>query len=294
LIKKLNLPRYVKDTAWTIYKSAVKKNYIRGRGIKNFLAASVFAATRMYDNTTRTPEEIIKAMDASRRLFYQALELIRQDIFPELNLEYKAPNVREYVNYFCNALGRTGHLIDIYKILNSLAEDSSIESIFSGKDPKGVAAALIYIYFLDKKGLRLAQAEMSKIARITEVTLRARVSELMALYKSKIKNPWRSLQNLDSLIESCMEKAGIPEKAYLCKNICKSIRLFSSSKNGVSNEITGAVCYEILKLYTDFSADLISDFIEEIFDANKDKINAWRQRLIEKGLYEKIKEYSKD
>jgi transcription initiation factor TFIIB len=46
-----------------------------------------------------------------------------------------------------------------------------------GKDPRGFAASVIYIA-AKKTGERKTQAEVSKVANITEVTLRSRIKDI--------------------------------------------------------------------------------------------------------------------
>ncbi|MFX0136296.1 MAG: transcription initiation factor IIB, partial [Candidatus Hodarchaeota archaeon] len=50
----------------------------------------------------------------------------------------------------------------------------------TGKDPKGIAAAAIYLAALEMNN-RKSQSEVSKVAEITEVTLRNRYKELLKI-----------------------------------------------------------------------------------------------------------------
>ena len=70
------------------------------------------------------------------------------------------------------------------KIIETAAENGFNSA---GKDPKGIAAAAIYIGSRSCNENR-TQKEISKLARVTEVTLRMRVKDLMKFTRSKVAN----------------------------------------------------------------------------------------------------------
>jgi len=129
-----------------------------GRSIDTLLAASIFCALRVH-GIPRTVEEITKVAQIPKKKVTKSYRLILMEILPnydELKLSMKCRNISVKLIEKANQQG-----------FNS-----------AGKDPKGIAAAAIYI------GSKLCnenrtQKEISSLARVTEVTLRMRVKDLM-------------------------------------------------------------------------------------------------------------------
>jgi transcription initiation factor TFIIB len=67
------------------------------------------------------------------------------------------------------------------KAINMLTEASKNGLMRTGKDPKGLAASVIYMA-AKSSNCRKTQAEVSEVAKVTEVTLRSRSKQI----KSKL------------------------------------------------------------------------------------------------------------
>jgi len=120
-----------------------------GRSIDTLLSASIFCALRVH-GIPRTVEEITKVAQIPKKKVIKSYRLILMEVLPHLNLKVQHFGPSRYVDKFNDEL----------------------------KDPKGIAAAAIYI------GSKICsenrtQKEISKLARVTEVTLRMRVKDLM-------------------------------------------------------------------------------------------------------------------
>jgi transcription initiation factor TFIIB len=105
--------------------------------------------------------------------------MIVKEVLPELNLKYKPITAEQLVFRFGNDLGLP---METQKVaINMLVEASKNGLLRTGKDPKGLAASVIYM--AAKAGnCRKTQAEVSEIAKVTEVTLRSRSKQI----KSKL------------------------------------------------------------------------------------------------------------
>jgi transcription initiation factor TFIIB len=174
LASKMNIPEYIKETAWRVYCVVAKKKLTMGRSIDGFIAASMYAAIRVHE-FPRLLEDVCDASMTDRHTVIRSLGIITKDVLPELSLSYKPITAEQLVFKFGNDL----HLpMEVQKTaLNILAKAKQKGLSCVGKDPKGLAASLIYMA-AKKTANRKTQAEISEIAKITEVTLRNRVKEI--------------------------------------------------------------------------------------------------------------------
>jgi len=179
LSSKMNIPEYIKETAWKIYSVVAKKKLTMGRSIDGFIAASLYAAIRVHE-FPRLLEEVCEASMTPRRTVHRSLGMVVKEVLPELNLKYKPITAEQLVFRFGNDLGLP--METQKKAINMLVEASKNGLLRTGKDPKGLAASVIYM--AAKAGNhRRTQAEVSEIAKVTEVTLRSRSKQI----KSKLQ-----------------------------------------------------------------------------------------------------------
>jgi transcription initiation factor TFIIB len=98
------------------------------------------------------------------------------EVLPELHLKYQPINAEMLIFRFGNELELP---IQIQKSALSMLKKASMNGLSStGKDPKGLAAACIYIA-AKEAAIRKTQSLVAKIAMITEVTLRSRSKQII-------------------------------------------------------------------------------------------------------------------
>jgi transcription initiation factor TFIIB len=100
---------------------------------------------------------------------------IGRDVLPYLNYKIKRQSINDYIDIFSEKLGINEDIRNISHKIIKLARKEGFTSV--GKDPKGIAAAAIYISAEAEK-MKITQAKLAKIAAITDVTLRSRNKEL--------------------------------------------------------------------------------------------------------------------
>ncbi len=174
LTSKLNIPEYIAETAWKIYSIVAKKKLTMGRSINGFIAGSLYAAIRVHD-FPRLLDEVCEASLTPRRTVHRSLAMIIREVLPELNLRYQPITAESLVFRFGNELDLP---IQIQKNAINMLKNASKNGLKrTGKDPKGLAAACIYI--AAKNGsIRKTQSKVAFIAKITEVTLRSRAKQI--------------------------------------------------------------------------------------------------------------------
>jgi len=174
LTSKLNIPEYIKETAWKIYSIVAKKKLTMGRSIDGFIAASLYAAIRVHE-FPRLMEEVCESAMTPRRTVHRSLAMIVKEVLPLLGLKYKPITAEQLVFRFGNDLGLP--METQKKAINMLIKASKNGLMRTGKDPKGLAASVIYMA-AKSTNLRKTQAEVSEISKITEVTLRSRSKQI--------------------------------------------------------------------------------------------------------------------
>ncbi|MFW9783994.1 MAG: transcription initiation factor IIB family protein, partial [Candidatus Heimdallarchaeota archaeon] len=175
LQKRLGIPDTVAEDALRIYTQTVKKKLTMGRSIDTLLSASIFCALRVH-GIPRTVEEITKVAQIPKKKVIKSYRLILMEVLPNLNLKVQHFSPDRYVDKFNDELKLSMQCRNVAVKIIENAKDHGFNS--AGKDPKGIAAAAIYI------GSKICnenrtQKEISKLARVTEVTLRMRVKDLM-------------------------------------------------------------------------------------------------------------------
>ncbi len=96
-------------------------------------------------------------------------------VFPVLKLKYQPVTVKSLVYRFGNELKLSMAIQTQAADYILISKKNGLKSM--GKDPKGLAAAAIYMACKNGNEKR-TQAQIADVARITEVTLRTRVKQI--------------------------------------------------------------------------------------------------------------------
>lgn len=165
----LHIPQAVKEQAAIIYRNALKKDLIRGRSIDAFVAASLYAACRLQ----RVPRHLKSVSQASTREHSEVSRSYRL-LLRELKLKMPIDDPMKFVSSIASKLIiRQDTERQAIEILRKARERQGL----SGKDPRGVAAAALYMACIDNDDRRI-QKDVAAAAGTTEVTLRNRLRGL--------------------------------------------------------------------------------------------------------------------
>ncbi|MFW9948403.1 MAG: transcription initiation factor IIB family protein [Candidatus Odinarchaeota archaeon] len=171
---QLNLPNYVAEDAFRIYVSAAKSKLTLGRSIDGILTVSVYFALKL-NEITRSIEEILSVFQISRKKFMNCYKIIFNKIISKLNLKISNFTPQHYIDRFFDELNLS---MNCRNSAIKVFEDSKKKGlIISGKDPKGIAAASLYITSKKYDEFR-TQKQICKIANVSAITLRMRVKEI--------------------------------------------------------------------------------------------------------------------
>lgn len=169
-----NIPDYVAEDVLKIYISATKKKLAMGRGIEALISAALYCAFRI-NKIPIFMEEIIKNANLTKRQFLNCFKEIKFQVLPELGFKLIPLTPINYIDKLNDKL----HLsMKCRNMAVNLIEESIREgNTFSGRDPKGIAAAALYLSSKICDDFK-TQREICNVSNITEATLRARLKEI--------------------------------------------------------------------------------------------------------------------
>ncbi|MFP3952263.1 MAG: transcription initiation factor IIB [Candidatus Bathyarchaeia archaeon] len=174
LAENLHLPSGIKEQAARIYRQALEKDLIRGRTISGFVAASIYAACRQA-KIPRSLKEVSEASTQDMKTVSRTYRLLLRELDIKMPIDYPmkfVPRISSKVEVSRDTDRLT---VEILRIARE-------EKTLTGKDPRGMAAAALYMACKhNKEGC--TQREVSEAAGTSEVTLRNRLRDLEELFK---------------------------------------------------------------------------------------------------------------
>ncbi len=172
--EQLGLPDIVAEDALRIYTQAVREKLTLGRTNDAIMGGSILAAVRIHD-VPRSMKEILDTTGLNRKKTIRAFRLIMQQILPKLNLKVQHFSPVRYIDKYFEELGAS---MNIRNAAIDLLQNCIKKGLpAAGKDPRGLAAAAIYLSGM-KLSEKMTQHEISTSLRITEVTLRNRIKDI--------------------------------------------------------------------------------------------------------------------
>ncbi|KKM93979.1 hypothetical protein LCGC14_1202890 [marine sediment metagenome] len=172
--KKLNIQPAAFNDAIKIFESSRKNKLSSGRSIKILILASVYCALKVHAIYIDLKEYIIK-LQASLSVVKKMYRTIETQILPKLKLHPHRFSIIDYINHFADELKLISDCkmkaIELINILNSKEID------FSGKDPKIIAGAAIYISSR-MINISLTQEKIIRVVKSTLGTLQNRIRDI--------------------------------------------------------------------------------------------------------------------
>ncbi|MFX1397279.1 MAG: transcription initiation factor IIB family protein [Promethearchaeota archaeon] len=171
------VPDHIEKDVFKVYNIVAKGKMSRGRGIEALIVASLFCAFRI-NGIPIIIDDIVKNTNISKKEFFKGFKLIYNEVLPLLNFKIKFVKPTRYVDKLAEGLKLSMKCRNIAINLIESGEQHGLK--VAGKDPKGIAAASLYLSAKYCDELRY-QKDICKLAAITEVTMRARMHELIQL-----------------------------------------------------------------------------------------------------------------
>jgi len=169
LSDKTYIPRAVKEKAAVIYRKALDKDLVRGRSIAAIAAAALYAACRR-SGTPRTLREIAEASLVEKKDVARCYRLLLR------KLDIQMP-IADPLTYISKIAERTGISGKTQGLAIQILREAKRRRAVAGKDPMGLAAAVLYIACLQNNEKK-TQKSIAEAAGVTEVTVRNRYKSL--------------------------------------------------------------------------------------------------------------------
>jgi len=166
----LHMPSSVHDMAAIIYRKALNEGLVRGRSIGGMVAGSLYASVR-FTKVPRTLKEIAEASQRTQKEIARSYSVIVR------NLDMRMP-VDDPTYYVTKVAEKAKVSSDVEGLAINLMNEAKRRYATTGKDPSGLAAAIIYLSARMLKE-KATQAQLAKAANVTEVTVRNRKRDLM-------------------------------------------------------------------------------------------------------------------
>ena len=166
----LNLPMFILEEAFFLYKKAFKTKMLKGRSIIGMITACIYYSCKNR-SIPRTFQEILYETPITEKIVKKCYNsLVR-----ELNLKVLNTDPMSYVSRFAVDLNLG---FDIEILARKILLPMKKKKLFCGKDPKGFCAGALY-FACKIKNLGISQKEIAKVVGVTEVTLRSRYKEFL-------------------------------------------------------------------------------------------------------------------
>lgn len=169
------LPIPVQKEIAHLYKQSIKNQCMKHKTIKSTVLAFIYIMCQRH-KIPKDISEITGKGSISKKEFNR----YRHRVMGLLNIRNDPAKPEDYLNKIYEALKIDDHTIYqvSHRILQKVHAQKGATLQFSvGKDPSGIAAAAVYLTCVLKKYKR-TQQQISKVANITEVTLRQRYQGL--------------------------------------------------------------------------------------------------------------------
>lgn len=168
----LGLPEQVSEMASVIYREALDDNLVQGRSIEGVASGCLYIACRKQ----RIPRSLDE-FESVARVERNEIARTYRCLVSEQDLEMEPIDPKQFVPRFCSELEAPR---DVQRRAIEILEDAAEEGLHSGKSPTGLAGAAIYIAAILCEDRR-TQSEIADVAQVTEVTIRNRYQEQLAV-----------------------------------------------------------------------------------------------------------------
>lgn len=177
--EKLGLPYSVIEKTAYLYRKVQHNKMIRGRTTEAILAASVYIACRQV-GIPRTLNDVAKTNNITCKEISSAYRLI------VLKFDLRMPSIDQmhYLVRLANSTG-VGERVKRHSIM--VMKEIIEKELSAGKDPMGLAAAILYLISQQYGDPTKTQRYFADIAGVTDVTIRNRCNELKTEITTMIK-----------------------------------------------------------------------------------------------------------
>ncbi len=166
---KLGLSEAIVENAAYIFRKAHQRGKLRGRSIPAVMAAAIYIACRQME-ASRTLDDIATISNVKRK----SIARYHRELVLEFQLELPEINSTKCISRVANNANvseKTKH--QAINLMNDVVK----QGMSAGKDPMGLAAAVLYTSCI-KTGEQKSQIDLANAAQTADATIRNRVKDL--------------------------------------------------------------------------------------------------------------------
>jgi transcription initiation factor TFIIB len=184
---KLGLTNPVIERAAYYYRKAFDSNLIKGRAIKEMVVASIYAACKEM-SVPRTLQEVSYAANAEPIFSGRCYRTMSR----KLRI---SPAIVDATSYISKIATNAQVSQPTYREAVNMLSVAKKNTICHGKDPKAVAAAVLYACCLKRKEADINQSKIAAAGSISIVTLRKRLADILKIFPEVNYSKTRSRMN---------------------------------------------------------------------------------------------------
>jgi transcription initiation factor TFIIB len=170
---RLGLTNPVVERSAYYYRKAFESKLIKGRAIKEMVVASIYAACKEM-SVPRTLQEVSSAANADAVFSGRCYRIMSR----KLRISPIIVDSSSYISKIAAAAQISQHTYrEAVEMLNVAKKDP----ICHGKDPRAVAAAVLYASCLKKGESNISQSKIATAGKISIVTLRKRLADILKI-----------------------------------------------------------------------------------------------------------------
>lgn len=214
----MSFPKVVCETAALIYRNYENRNDTKGKSSACMAAAAIYYACKIC-KVLRSLNEIVKyngnAEDAGENLklaskYYRSMVLICENDNTNLTIEtqnkitnfidqdpkiqnrnkqsFTIVNMQSInINQYISRLANTAKFdVKMERLAIEIAKKTDNHLLSDGKSPNGIAAAYLYLASV-LLGINILQMDISRLAGVTEVTIRNRCKDILTCFRITLK-----------------------------------------------------------------------------------------------------------
>lgn len=198
----MRIPDYIVESASGWFKLALVQNFVQGRRSQNVIAACLYVACR-HEKTHHLLIDFSSRLQISvYSLGSTYLKLVRALQIQKLPIA--DPSL--FIQHFADRLQFGDKTAKVCKDATKLAQRMSLDWIYEGRRPAGIAGACILIA-ARMNHINRSHAEIVAVARVGEETIQKRLNEFKKTTSGKLKiSEFRESQNLNDSVPPSFEK----------------------------------------------------------------------------------------
>jgi transcription initiation factor TFIIB len=214
----MSFPKVVCETAALVYRNYENRNDTKGKSSASMAAAAIYYSCKIC-RVLRSLDEIVQhngnTEDSNENLklaskYYRSMVLICENDDTDLTIQtqnkitdfiqldqkngnknkvnFAITNIQSInINQYISKLANTAKFdVKIERLAIEIAKKTENHLLSDGKSPNGIAAAYLYLASV-LLGINILQMDISRLAGVTEVTIRNRCKDILTCFRITLK-----------------------------------------------------------------------------------------------------------